>query len=171
MKGTSAGIYSFDFRQALQAQQRAFFTVGHNGAYSFDTTGLSLTIAAVPAPATWAMMLLGISGWERRCGTPNGAPPWLPRRSFKALAAGLKSGIKNAADHFCRRRHVPWVASSDQAVSTCPWRRERSTAPAPKKPMISMAQVAGSGTTPGEPKKVTCEMSLSLPLLFVIRVL
>lgn len=51
--------YNFSFDKHLVSGDRAVFTVGNNTGYSFDTTGLRLSVAAVPEPATWALMILG----------------------------------------------------------------------------------------------------------------
>lgn len=55
---------AFSFTQLLAQGAFADFGVDYGtnppGAYSFDTTGLSLQISAVPEPASWALMILGI---------------------------------------------------------------------------------------------------------------
>jgi hypothetical protein len=55
------GTQSFDLTTVLGAGQKAFFSVGNNGSYAYDTTGLNLSAAAVPEPATWAMMITGLA--------------------------------------------------------------------------------------------------------------
>jgi hypothetical protein len=63
------GTQKFDFTASLAAGEKAFFSVGNNGGYSYDTTGLSLSAIAVPEPATWLMMISGfglIGGVMRR---------------------------------------------------------------------------------------------------------
>src|SRR6478736_9710269 len=50
---------SFDNLVNLSAGQTLDFVVNSNGSYYNDSTGLSGTIAAVPEPASWAMMVGG----------------------------------------------------------------------------------------------------------------
>jgi hypothetical protein len=50
---------SFDSSVSLSAGQTLDFVVNSNGSYYNDSTGLSGTIAAVPEPASWAMMVGG----------------------------------------------------------------------------------------------------------------
>ncbi len=50
-------------RLALAAGDHISFSVSNVGnAYSYDSTGLSAAITAVPEPATWVMMLVGLGG-------------------------------------------------------------------------------------------------------------
>lgn len=71
------GSTSFGFTQVLGAGQKAFFSIGNNGSYSYDTTGLQLNVGNVPEPAAWTMMIAGF-------GLIAGA---LRRRSRGAVAA------------------------------------------------------------------------------------
>ena len=67
--GLQPATFAFDFTQSLAAGGTALFTVGNNGAYAFDTTGLTLSVSAVPEPATWGLMILGfgaVGGAMRR---------------------------------------------------------------------------------------------------------
>jgi hypothetical protein len=57
--GVRPATEPFSFSQTLAAGGTSRFLIGNNGNYSFDTTGLSLSVAAVPEPATWAMMIGG----------------------------------------------------------------------------------------------------------------
>ncbi len=59
---------SFGFRTALTAGQTLDFVVNSAGSYYDDSTGLSATIAAVPEPATWGLMItgFGLVGVARR---------------------------------------------------------------------------------------------------------
>lgn len=57
---TEAGPKSaFSGKVALAAGQYIDFRVGPNGSYGSDSTGLSLTVATVPEPASWALMIVG----------------------------------------------------------------------------------------------------------------
>jgi len=49
----------FSFNLTLAAGQTAQFSLNSNGSYSYDTTGLSLSVAGVPEPAAWALMIGG----------------------------------------------------------------------------------------------------------------
>lgn len=59
---------SFGFRTSLTAGQSLDFVVNSAGSYYNDSTGLSATIAAVPEPATWGLMIagFGLVGVARR---------------------------------------------------------------------------------------------------------
>jgi hypothetical protein len=64
-----AGAQAFDFEATLAAGDRVSFVLGAAGNYTYDSTGLSLTVTSlddtvggVPEPATWAMMILGFAG-------------------------------------------------------------------------------------------------------------
>ncbi|CAM3043992.1 hypothetical protein SPAN111604_01060 [Sphingomonas antarctica] len=50
---------TFNFTQALAAGSTVSFVVNNNGNYQYDSTGLSASIAAVPEPAQWALMIGG----------------------------------------------------------------------------------------------------------------
>jgi hypothetical protein len=50
----------FDENVTLAAGDKLTFDVGNNGEYTYDSTGLSATITAVPEPAAWALMLGGV---------------------------------------------------------------------------------------------------------------
>jgi hypothetical protein len=57
-----AGASPFDFQASLAAGDRVSFVLGAAGNYTYDSTGLGLTVTAlggVPEPASWAMMILG----------------------------------------------------------------------------------------------------------------
>ena len=51
---------SFDQKVTLAVGDKLTFEVGNNGEYTYDSTGLSATIATVPEPAAWALMLGGV---------------------------------------------------------------------------------------------------------------
>ena len=79
--GTAAlapgGTFAFDFTRTLAAGELASFSVGPAGSYLFDTTGLRLNVTAVPEPAAWALMIVGVGAVggslraaRRRRGTP-----------------------------------------------------------------------------------------------------
>jgi hypothetical protein len=58
------GASPFDFQASLAAGDRVSFVLGAAGDYTFDSTGLGLTVTklergAVPEPAAWALMILG----------------------------------------------------------------------------------------------------------------
>lgn len=57
------GTRAFDFTVALAQGQALNFYVGPAGNYGYDTTGLKFTVAAaaVPEPATWALMIGGFA--------------------------------------------------------------------------------------------------------------
>jgi hypothetical protein len=57
--GAYGSGFTFKNRLTLNAGQSVFFGVNNNGEYTFDSTGLTGTITAVPEPATWAMMIGG----------------------------------------------------------------------------------------------------------------
>jgi hypothetical protein len=57
--GVRPATEPFSFTQILAAGETSRFLIGSNGNYNFDTTGLTLNVAAVPEPATWAMMIGG----------------------------------------------------------------------------------------------------------------
>lgn len=50
---------AFNFNIALGVGDFIDFTVGNNGGYSNDTTGLNLAISGVPEPTSWALMIMG----------------------------------------------------------------------------------------------------------------
>ena len=57
--GVRPATAPFNFTRTLGAGEAAQFTVGYNGADAFDTTGFRLSVAGVPEPATWALMIMG----------------------------------------------------------------------------------------------------------------
>ncbi len=64
------GSRPFDFDAALAAGERVSFVLGAAGNYTYDSTGIALTVTSggglgaggVPEPATWGMMLIGFGG-------------------------------------------------------------------------------------------------------------
>jgi hypothetical protein len=62
------GSSPFNFNATLAAGDKVNFVLGAAGDYTYDSTGLKLTVTgrdatgAVPEPATWAMMILGFFG-------------------------------------------------------------------------------------------------------------
>ncbi len=64
------GSRPFDFNATLAAGERVSFLLGAAGNYTFDSTGIALTVTSaadggvggVPEPAAWAMMLIGFFG-------------------------------------------------------------------------------------------------------------
>jgi len=65
----AGGSAAFGFTRTLAAGEFADFSIGNNGSYAYDTTGLSLSVAGVPEPAAWATMIGGfglVGGVARR---------------------------------------------------------------------------------------------------------
>jgi hypothetical protein len=71
---------AFDQVVSLKSGDTYLFGVNNAGSYYNDSTGLSATISAVPEPAAWAMMLVGVAAMGSALRT---------RRS--RMAAGLQS--------------------------------------------------------------------------------
>lgn len=72
--GAYGSGFSFSNRLKLNAGQAVFFGVNNNGGeYTYDSTGLVGSIAAVPEPATWAMMIggFGVIGGGMRARRRN----------------------------------------------------------------------------------------------------
>ena len=83
----AGGSSSFAFTRVLSAGQFADFSIGNNGGYSFDTTGLRLTVtSAVPEPTSWALMIGGV-------GLVGGA---LRRRTSAVRASAVRSAARFA---------------------------------------------------------------------------
>ena len=55
-----AGPFAVTYTGALKAGDVLSFGVNNNGDVFYDSTGLSGSISAVPEPATWGLMILGI---------------------------------------------------------------------------------------------------------------
>jgi hypothetical protein len=57
-----AGLPAGPLVLSLAAGDRLDFLTGSAGDYSFDSTAFNATVAAVPEPATWALLALGAGG-------------------------------------------------------------------------------------------------------------
>lgn len=68
---TPGGSAVFSGLVSLDASDTLSFVVNNGGSFTYDSTGLVLSIASVPEPSTWAMLLLGFAGvgylgWRQR---------------------------------------------------------------------------------------------------------
>ena len=66
--GAQGSGFSFNQTVSLVAGQTIFLGVNNAGEYTFDSTGLTGAIRAVPEPASWALMILGfgVAGYALR---------------------------------------------------------------------------------------------------------
>ena len=58
--GSGNRVFSFTFFETLGEGGGSGFALGNQGDFRFDSTGINFSAAAVPEPATWAMMIGGV---------------------------------------------------------------------------------------------------------------